>query len=367
MSNKQQIKRERIYGIDLLRIIAMLMVCIIHVNLFNPASSKSLAPSAPIFYFNYWIECIGFIGVNLYAMITGYVCIESTWKPSRYLKLWIQVAFYTLAISALFYILTINQIYLCWGIKSSIKIAFKLFFGSTYWYFAAYSALFFLIPFINTALNNLTKKHYVLLLFFTCIILSLANLYNSGEIYHNGYNAFWLIIMYLAGGFFKKNPITIKSWILITLSIICTLLTLILNNIHFPCKFNPASLSYTSLTMITYTFCIFLLISNLKITSPLLQKIIIFAAPLSFGVYLIHVHPASWIALRREIPKLAEQLDYAWWITITGGLILYIICLFCDWGRAKLFKLLQIDRLAENITNYIQSKLTARTSRQENL
>lgn len=360
MNSKQTIKKERIYGIDLLRIIAMLMVCIIHVNLFNPANSKSLAPSASIFYYNYYIECVGFIGVNLYAMITGYVCIESSWKPSRYLKLWLHVAFYTLALSAIFYVITISQIYPCWGIRDSIKATFKLFFGSVYWYFAAYSVLFFLIPFINIALNNLTKKHYALLLIFTCIILPLANLYNGSEIYRDGYNAFWLIIMYIAGGFFKKNPLTIKPWILISLAIICTLLTLILSNMHFSLKLNPATLSYTSLTMVIYTFSIFLLISTTKITSPLLQKAINFAAPLSFGVYLIHVHPACWKVMSVEIPKLVKALDYAWWFTIVGGLILYVVCMFFEWGRTKLFKILQIDRIAENITNWIQNKITTR-------
>ncbi|MBR4310991.1 MAG: hypothetical protein IKT79_08170, partial [Akkermansia sp.] len=64
---------ERNQGIDFLRIIAMLMVCIIHINLFTEGH-KELIPGKECFYYvSTWSETMGFIGVNLYAMITGYV------------------------------------------------------------------------------------------------------------------------------------------------------------------------------------------------------------------------------------------------------------------------------------------------------
>ena len=149
------IEKERNYGIELLRIIAMFMVCMIHVNLFTSALNVSLVDTGKEYFYlvGVWTESVGYIGVNLYALITGYVCLNSKWRLSRYIELWAQVAYYSIGLLLLGLFLSYLNV-LSWdvGRRYVLNILIKLPLGSTYWYFVAYSALFLITPFLNRAL-----------------------------------------------------------------------------------------------------------------------------------------------------------------------------------------------------------------------
>ena len=191
MESNTKIPKSRNYAVDLLRIIAMYMVCMIHVNLFTEAHVKTaIIPGKEyFFYVGTWTESVGLIGVNIYALITGYVCLNSKWRFSRYLELWMQVAFYTIGL--LFIGLLLSHFgFLSWvpSQKYIAIILLKLSVGSTYWYFVAYSALFLIIPFINTLLSSLCQKNYLLMLGALMLVLPCANILQSGTIYSSGYN-----------------------------------------------------------------------------------------------------------------------------------------------------------------------------------
>ena len=73
------ITNERKYGIDLLRMIAMFMVVILHVlgqgGILNTVSSLSLN-----YEIAWFLEISAYCAVNCYALISGYVGINSKFK-----------------------------------------------------------------------------------------------------------------------------------------------------------------------------------------------------------------------------------------------------------------------------------------------
>ena len=72
-------KRERNYGIDLLRIVSMLMVVVLHV-LGQGGVLKTSTPLS-IGYSVAWIlEIAAYCAVNCYALISGYVGVNSKFK-----------------------------------------------------------------------------------------------------------------------------------------------------------------------------------------------------------------------------------------------------------------------------------------------
>ena len=349
-------REARNYAVDLLRILAMYMICMIHINLFTNAHVESaIIPGKEyFFYFGTWSESLGYIGVNLYALITGYVCVNSRWRLARYLELWSQVAFYTICLLLIGLLLSHIGI-LPWEIskKTIAKLLQKLPVGSTYWYFAAYSALFLIIPFINKLLFSLRQREYLLMLGALMLILPCANILQAGTMYSSGYNATWLAALYAAGAYIKLYPPRISPWLTGPIAFMCTLQPLLCQALHLPAFF-----SYCSPVMVVYSLCLFLFVHKWNINDGILRKLIVWLAPLSFGVYLIHVHPWSWAMLRRYVPVLNEHLNYPWWIAIIGGVFLYIFCSMLDWIRSKLFHLCKIRKLADCVGAFIEKSVS---------
>ena len=101
---QQEIKTERNYGIDLLRMLSMFLVCILHILEQGGVIGASKALSAQ--YETAWfMDIAAFCAVNCFALISGYVCIDAKYKYSNGIMLYLKVIFYTLVITALFAII----------------------------------------------------------------------------------------------------------------------------------------------------------------------------------------------------------------------------------------------------------------------
>lgn len=92
----------RHYGLDLLRIISMFMIVITHV-LGKGGLRSSVEGHADSYFIVTWIiQVLVYGAVNCYALISGYVGINSRYRYSKLLSIWAQVFFYTFTITALF-------------------------------------------------------------------------------------------------------------------------------------------------------------------------------------------------------------------------------------------------------------------------
>ena len=158
---------ERNYGIDLLRIVSMMMVVLLHVlgqggilDGSDPLTVKSETA---------WLLEIGaYSAVNIYAMISGYVGYGRKYKYSGLVYLYFQVLFYTVPTTIIFYIYRPELV----NLKGKRELLFP-FAYNTYWYFTAYFCLAFFIPFLNMMLERLDRAELKRLLFFLCLIFSI--------------------------------------------------------------------------------------------------------------------------------------------------------------------------------------------------
>ena len=86
---------KRNYGIDLLRIAAMCMVVILHIVGFGGVLTNAKTLSA-----NYeaalFLQIATYCAVNCYALISGYVGLNSKFHYTNIVILWLRVVFYTL-------------------------------------------------------------------------------------------------------------------------------------------------------------------------------------------------------------------------------------------------------------------------------
>ena len=154
--NEQPVIKERNYGIDLLRLVSMLMVVSLHILEFYVGGVMKGAESLTFkgeFLWALEILCLG--AVNIYALISGFVGYKSRHKASNIIYLCLQLIFFTLIISGTDLILSIRQ-----GAELSAKDVFLSFFPSIkgYWYFSAYFCLFFFMPILDKIIESASRK-----------------------------------------------------------------------------------------------------------------------------------------------------------------------------------------------------------------
>lgn len=347
--NDNDIKKQRNYGLDFLRIISMLMIVFLHV--LRQGGILELATPFSINYEVAWLlEVASFCAVNCYALLSGYVGIEAKFKYSNIIYLWLQVAFYTIIITIVFCLFMPGAVNRRSFVKAICPVLFK-----QYWYFTAYFAMFFFIPFFNHLVKSMDKKMAKKMLFTIVIVFSVIQTLRYDDIFGtaSGYSALWLSLMYLSGAIIRQKRL-LENWTsskLFLMYIICTVITFLskfgieLFTIHFWGRkvVGDFLINYTSPMMILAAIALVGFFFKLELHS-FTQKIISILAPLSFSVYLIHTHPLvlEYVITGRfgEFAKMGTfQMLIMIFTTVVG---IFAVCVIVDFGRMYLFKALKI-------------------------
>lgn len=362
---------KRIYGIDLLRIISMLMIVLLHTLKWSGMLSITLQGTT-----NYkiaWLLEIGaYCAVNCYALITGYVSIESDFKPIRIIQLWLQVVFYTLAITLFFKLFTSEAV----GLSSFVRAAFPIL-KNEYWFFTAYFATFFFTPFLNKLVKNLTKSEYkkliVLIIFLFTILPTLSLLdYTNPSIdlfsLSFGYSFIWLIALYLIGGYLKKfglerklkNHFYLLGYMFTVLFLWFS--KLFLEGLNTPYLFKGEFISYSSPLILLMSVFLVVYFSNLKINNIFSQKLISLLSPAAFGVYIIHCQVYISEFITEKVLLIFSSLTPMEFLYKLFFVVLFIfsVCISIDLIRIRLFKLLKVSTFSswiEKISTLLFNKI----------
>ena len=192
-------ERIRNYGIDLLKIFAMIMVVMLHIMGRGGVTAACAQDSHSLKYaIEQVLDTFCMCAVNCFVLATGYIMSRHEFKYSRIFKLWVEVVFYSIcmtAIAALF----CPWVQITWRdwVKAVVPIA-----TNQYWFVTMYVALFFTIPFLNHLLRTLDKKNLVRLLVTGFILLSLYPAIAGRDLFatHGGYSYLWFMYLYLVAG-----------------------------------------------------------------------------------------------------------------------------------------------------------------------
>ena len=358
------IKPKRNFGIDLLRLVSMLMVVMLHV-LYQGGiltSVKEMSFKGELLWF---VEIICYCAVNCFALISGYVGLFSRNKKSGLISIWIQVIFYSVGIK-----LIETVVLLAMGksieVKSIITAFFPLIFD-TNWYFTAYFCLFFFVPFYNYIINNMERKQVKGLIAVIIVLFSIVGTIKPNRTWgvELGYSFVWLSAMYIIGAYLAKykpfaNISKKKSFAFFTGSIVLTMMSrLALLFVTYKIKGVPSHglyfVTYTSPLMIIAAVSLLNLFSKMEI-GGIGKKIIGFLAPTAFGVYIIHTNPVIYDKLLLNcfdfIVKYNAFIVLAF--AIGACLAIFLSCALIDKVRIVLFKLFKIDKLS----NWIERTCT---------
>ena len=360
--------KEYNYGIEVLRIVSMIMVVVLHVlgqgGILNNAPFVS-----PQYHVAWALECLSYCAVNCYALISGYVMVDSTFKYRKIVMLWLQAAFYSVGITLLFLVMGMGNIDTYTLVCSFFPILTK-----RWWYLTAYAGMFFLIPFMNILLKNLNKKELIMLNIsvigvFSCVGTLMSKL--MGDIFNLefGYSVWWLCILYLIGASLKifKDRLKGKKKQIFLGWCICNVITILVHNIsvYLPEGFPGGALipemlvNYISPTIVGSAICLVILFSDLKIEKMKIRKGIKFISGLTFGVYLIHVDPRIWSLIEGRFATygLLPVVEMVSMICVSVFAI-FIGCMLIEAVRSWLFKVLKVKESVNRVIDCIQQKLS---------
>ena len=151
-------KIQRNYGVDLLRLVLMYMVCMLHT--LGHGGILYATEAGTIKFKVFWLmEIFSYCAVNGFAIISGYMSTDRPQKYEKLVDMWFQAFFYSFVISVLLTVAGGNiEVTKKEVISWAMPVAYDKF-----WYFTAFFALFFTIPILNRFVVKIDEKTSTLL------------------------------------------------------------------------------------------------------------------------------------------------------------------------------------------------------------
>lgn len=259
-------KKERDSGLELLRIIALLLIICMH----GASSYENNRLSA---WLCIVIETVGNVGVPVFILISGYFGIRL--KPKRLLKLEFMLLFYCWLGLGLHYL---------WGdfpsetfgMKQALSYIFPII-GRNSWYFTCYFALAFLSPFLNEFVEQLGKEKMRRLLLTMLVIFSGITTFFFFDITQDGGKGIVnMTLLYLIGRYIRlyQDGKTYRRSKLIGVYTAIVAVTVLLNGALFVAggEVRNSFARDNTLFTIAASVCLFLLFKEIHFTSPFINR-----------------------------------------------------------------------------------------------
>lgn len=357
------IQTKRNYGIDLLRLVSMFYVVVLHV-LGKGGILKAAEAGTAQYELSWFVELWAYGAVNIFGIISGYVGFsekEKKFNYANYLTMWLQVVVYGVGASLVFYLIdpelvTRTELWkMCFPVTNDL-----------YWYFSAYTGLVFLIPLLNAGVRHCSRESLAKMFIALCVVFSVFSGFADRFELGRGYSLMWLILLYLLGAVMRKCQIgqNISAGAAFGGIAVCCIIAWLWriygpNFTVFDIKVTQSlPANYLAITNLVAAILHVIAFSKLQFR-PVGQKLIAFAAPGAFAVYLLNNQIHVWrnvmtgtfahLAAEPALPMMMHVLGFAFGFVIMAVLI--------DWIRQKAFALLHVKQAAAFIAGKLDKAL----------
>ena len=337
---------DRIIGVDIAKIVAMLLVVAVHVNGFGLPYIGDNRPGLCYLLLRSFLGAIFMACINIFAMASGYVGITASFKLSRLIRLWIQVAFTGLVVLACIDFFMDINVQVKDYLKACVPIA-----KQQYWYMTAYFMLCFVRPLLNAGIKSLAQKDLRnMIILLLCIICGESFICSAGALgVAAGYSFEWLVVLYVVGAYMRLyNSMDKSRMFLLECVCFCAMIvgwippvlkkfTLQIGmHTHQILEFGGYTSPFTVLIAIfIFSFCL-----KIRIASERTKKVLNFLSSTTLGVYLIHVQPVFFRdVFRRTVGELTVSGGWDYFYSlIVVTMVVYIACTILDLLRIMLFR-----------------------------
>ncbi len=376
MEKVEEIKKlERESNFELLRLIAILFIILFHF-----AGEVYFSDEFPGFSVNYAflraVRFTGWFGNYMFMMISSWFLMEATFSFKRFFRIWLEVLFYALLITSLFYIFkfplykavplphgadasSLPGITLGEGVntlkllpismkKSEVFKSFLPIFFYRAWYPVIYMIFLFFVPFLSILIKNMTERQHrilaIILTAFPFVVLSLpkCQLPDVSHLYR------FITIHFIATYIRKYNPKIFqdrKRNSIIGFSLLASFfiwnagLAFLADKISFVQKhLSQLSDVWTGknhlpiLAGVIFVFCAF---RDFNIPT---NKFINKCASCTLSAFLLPSHPAVGSSILLLILPLWFSSAYMIPLLLAATLLAYALCVIVDSIRKQFFE-----------------------------
>lgn len=335
-------QKERDSGLELLRIIALLLIFWMHGA--SSYSNNELSAWLCIV-----IETVGNIGVALFILISGYFSVKL--KPVKMIQLEMMILFYSWIGLAFRFVWGETQMM---GGSQILSYLFPIV-GRYSWYFTCYFTLAFLSPFLNEFLEKIDRETFKRLIITMLIIFSGITTFCFFDITQDGGKGIVnMILLYFIGRYIRmyKDDVEYKRSKLIGTYVAVTGICIVLNGALYVVTGTVQNrfARDNSLFTITEAVCIFLIFKNIHFTSPLVNRV---------AAHVPAIFIMEW-TLRGIITNY--MFDYLAWresnwhelILFGAALLLVVMGMIVDEIRVRLFARVE-ELLSQKVYAVIQT------------
>lgn len=341
MVETEKKENKRVYGVDIIKIIAIASVICLHFTeyYFEPCDNM-------IFYiltnsFRWFVfGCIGYFIIS-----TGFLNYHKVPRKEYYLKIvQIIIVFFVYCIATHLIISPYNCERPFWEYINEGLVYYFWQQNSYFWYMKFYIAFFCIIPFLNILTNNISSKQHLLLIFLLILFVSMPNFIAVLGDYFPGLRVSGVsipsyfsadnfpFIYYFIGSYVRKYH---RRWKFNKIIIgICVILLILLSHsvldwiyLHkyqgfFEIgqrvySFNTYGNVFTLITS-TIFFCVIL---NCEIKSSIIKKVISFISSCTLEMYLGLIIANKMVSIICENKIILKEnfLSFIVWFSIEFG------------------------------------------------
>ena len=349
MSNLNS-KKERVYGIDLLRVILSLWVVMIHVLFFGGPITKATIEDHG-FYVAWFMGSAIICTVNCFALVSGYVMYNQTFKYTTVLRYYLAVLYHGLVITLIVYLRSPWLVTSEEWLQALLPVS-----HSEFWYFSSYFCLFFFMPVLIQGMRSLSKKQASTLVVSLLLVLSvLPHITDSDPFLLNqGFSALWLAGLFVIGTYLGKygEQLKLSKSTLVACYVVCvcvSFLGIVLSEI-IPSLEGRKLIDYNAPTTAIAAIALVLLFAGVSVPKPI-AKISRFCAPFSLSIYLLHEQP---LVRQTQIMNRFVEITYLpvpqmIFMVLLISLVIWLICFALEFIRKGIFRILRVETLLQKI------------------
>lgn len=337
-------------NMELLRIVAMLLVLVVHADFASIGSPTIIevmdAPYSSIARLG--VECISIISVNVFVLLSGWYGIKM--KSKGLIGLLFQSLFFGIFGVILYNILvkTFVSSNAFWGVNLDVATPMSAFFSilminfEDYWFVKSYVFLYVLSPILNAYVEQSSHRQFKIILALFFIFQFLWGwYYGSVGFFSNGYSTMSFIGLYLLARYiriyqpaFAKYHKSIDVLAYIVLTLISTTLAFVgisqgWNQLY------GATYKYNSPLVIVASIAFLLFFSKIRFQSSIVNTI----ASSAFAVYLLHTQSYLYVIYTKTIKTWFDTESCCSFFinTITFIIVVFVVAVLIDKIRIYLW------------------------------
>lgn len=341
-----QAKRQA--NFELLRIVAMLMIIVLHYLNKSELILLYTEEHSAVNYTAHLIESFCIVAVNGYVLLSGYFLVESAWKPKRVVSLVAQVLFYSLLIPVVLG---------CIGVVYLEKLSVYDWLNYVlpietehYWFATAYLVMYVLSPVLAMGVKAVDKKTLRTVIGIMALYYSVWKSVVPATLATDkyGYDYGWFLCLFLIAAYIrlygcpklekKRNAALLYAGMSLGIFLLMELSGILAEVIAPFAYYMDMPDTYNHILCLLGSVGFFMLFKDMKPWEGRAARIVRRLAPYTFGVYLLHEH----ILVRYQWMRwLGVGAVWGSWLFIPhmAGCVLtvYAVGTAVDFVREKIF------------------------------